>query len=86
MHSDGKEVAPLARGPKSFRDSDQSPNSLVQGLDLVLLQLESAQTRSLHQNRKRTRGQTGAWLLPGATNVLSVPESVQAAAPPGLFF
>lgn len=58
---------------------------MVQGLDLVLLQLPSAHPRSLHQNRKRTEVRSGAWLLPGATDVLSVPESVQAAAP-GLFY
>lgn len=81
-------MTPLGRagGPKAFRDSDRSPNSLVQALDMVLLQLQPAHPKSLHQNRKTRELRPGAWLLPGATNVLSVPESVQAAAPGLLFF
>lgn len=77
------------RGTKTFRDSDQSLRSLVQGLDLVLLQPQPVH-HSLHQNHKRTEVRR-AWVLPGVTNVLSTQEidcreMVQTVAPRNFFF
>lgn len=60
-------AAPPARagGRKSFRDSEQSQNCLVQGLELALLQLQPVHPKSSRQNRKRAEVRPG----PGFTLV-----------------